>query len=222
MTNSIITPVRKIPIGTRSLTGTMPGGAKFESALERDLMCILQFDINVSEFIEQPVSIPYIDDAGIQRTYTPDILIRHRDDILPAKNLPTILAEVKYRDDLRQNFKEYRPKFKAAFRFAKKKGWQFRIITDREIRTPYLDNAKFLFPYIKPEQPHEFEVVQNVLVKMHEFRETDAETLLVSLCQDKWNQARLLPVIWHLIAIRRIGNDLTVPITMRSRIWEMT
>lgn len=222
MTDYKATPARKIPIGTRSITGTMPGGSKFESTLERDLMCLLQFDINVAKFVPQPVSIGYIDAAGKARTYTPDILIYHRKDILPAKNLPIILGEVKYRDDLSKHFREYRSKFKAAYRYAKNEGWQFRLFTEREIRTPFLDNAKFLLGFLRLDPfPDHTEVIR-VLERLHEFRETDVQTLLVSLCKDKWNQARLLPIVWHLIANRRIGNNLHIPITMRSRIWEMT
>lgn len=219
MTNAPKFPARKIPIGTRSVTGTMPGGARYESTLERDLLYILLFDINIDSFVPQPVTIEYADAEGKRHTYTPDILIHHRTDISPAKKLPIILGEVKYRDDLRENFKEYRPKFKAAIRYAKERGWQFRIFTEREIRTPFLQNAKFLLPYKKPDPYPAYDYTNLILVKLHEFRETDVETLLVSIYRDKWNQAELLPIIWHLIAIRRIGNDLGVPITMRSRIW---
>jgi hypothetical protein len=214
-------PVRDIPIGTRSVTGTMPDGSRFESTLERDLLYILRFDINVAKFIAQPVKIEYTDDKGKLRTYTPDIIIHHRKGILQAKTLPTILGEVKYRDDLRQNFKEYRPKFKAAIRYAKERGWQFRILTEREIRTPYLQNAKFLIHYMQPDPYPSGYHIHLILDKLHEFREMDVETLMVSIYRDKWNQAQLLPTIWHLIAIRRIGNDLSIPITMHSRIWEM-
>ena len=221
MTDSQQSSVRKIPIGTRSVTGTMPGGARFESTLERDLMYILKFDINVDKFIDQPVKIEYQDKNGRNRSYTPDILIHYRKDIIPAKHMPTILAEVKYRDDLRKNCKELRPKFKAAIRYAKEHGWQFKILTDREIRTPYMLNAKFLLPYLNPDPYPNYNTVQLVLDRVRELRATDVETLLVSIYRDKWNQAELLPVIWHLIAIRRIGNDLTLPITMRSQIWHM-
>lgn len=221
MTDHPFLPVRDIPIGTRSITGTMPGGARFESALERDLMYILRFDINVDKYIAQPVKIEYRDKDGRLRSYTPDIVIYHRKDILPAKNIPTILGEVKYRDDLRKNFKELRPKFKAAIHYAKERGWKFKLLTDREIRTPYMANAKFLLGYTNPDPYPKCEIVEMVLDRVRELRETDVETLLVSIYRDKWNQAELLPVVWHLIAIRRIGNDLTQSITMRSKIWHM-
>lgn len=221
MTDSHSLPVRKIPIGTRSITGTMPGGARFESTLERDLMYILRFDLNVDKYVAQPVKIEYKGEDGRPRSYTPDILIHHRKDILPAKNMPSILAEVKYRANLRENFAELRPKFKAAIHYAKEHGWKFKIITEREIRTPYMSNAKFLLGFLNPDPYPKYEIVQMVLDRMRELRETDVDSLLTSIYRDKWNQAELLPIIWHLIAIRRIGNDLTLPITMRSKIWQM-
>jgi len=221
MSDSHNLPVRKIPASARSITGTMPGGARFESTLERDLMYLLRFDLNVDKYIEQPVKIEYQDKDGQQRSYTPDILIHHRKDILPAKNIPSILAEVKYRKELRENFAEFRPKFKAAIHYAKERGWKFKIFTDWEIRTPYLANAKFLLGYKNPDTYPKYETVQMVLDRVRELRETDTGTLLASIYSDKWNQAELLPVIWHLIAIRKIGNDLSIPITMSSKIWHI-
>jgi hypothetical protein len=41
----------------------------------------------------------------------------------------------------------YRPKFRAAQRYARQQGWRFRLVTERHMRTPYLENAKFLRPY---------------------------------------------------------------------------
>jgi hypothetical protein len=58
----------------------------------------------------------------------------------------SVLYEVKYRDDLRAHWQDYRSKFKAARRYACTQGWVFRLITEREIRTPYLKNATFLGP----------------------------------------------------------------------------
>lgn len=213
-TSSRHSPVRKIPIGTRSVTGTMPGGEKFESTLERDLMYLLRFDLNVNHFIAQPVKIEFQDKDGGDRSYTPDILIHYRQGLVPP-----VLAEVKYRDELRKNFQELRPKFKAAIRYAKEHGWRFKIFTDREIRTPYLANAKFLLAYMIPAQSPSDDIMRIVLDQLRGLQKTDAETLLASIYQDKWEQAELLPVVWHLVATRRIGCDLTTPITMRSQIW---
>ena len=85
MSDQAQTPVRKIPIGTRSVTGTMPSGDRFESALERDLMYLLHFDSNVDKIVPQPVTIEYSDGDGKLHSYTPDILIYYRNNISAEK-----------------------------------------------------------------------------------------------------------------------------------------
>lgn len=216
-------PVRKIPTSFRSITGVMPSAEKdsqqFESSLERDLMYLLRFDTDVDKFVSQPMTIEYQDKEGNSRTYTPDIIVYHRKDIASAKKKVTILGEVKYADDLCRNFREYHPKFRAAMHYAKKQGWIFKVYTDVHIRTPYLTNAKFLLPYldIAPEQ----NIIYSVLQRIEELRETDPQALLASFYLDKWNQATLLPVVWHLIAKRSIGTNLMQPLTMTSKIWRM-
>lgn len=216
-------PIRKIPTSFRSITGVMPtsekNGQAFESTLERDLMYLLRFDTDVDKFVSQPVKIEFQDKEGTLRTYTPDIIIYHRKDIASAKNKPTILGEVKYKDDLCQNFREYHPKFRAAMRYAKEHGWVFKVFTDVDIRTPYLANARFLLPYLSND--YDQNIIHSVLQRIEELRETDPQALVASFYIDKWNQAMLLPIVWHLIARRSIGTNLKQPLTMSSKIWRM-
>ena len=194
-------------------------GQEFESSLERDLMSLLRFDTDVDTFVSQPVKIEYQGKEGVLCTYTPDIIIYHRKDIASARKKPTILGEVKYKDDLCQNFREYHPKFRAAMRYAKERGWIFKVFTDVHIRTPYLKNARFLLPYLN--KSYEHCTIQSVIERIEELRETNPHELLASFYLDKWNQAMLLPVVWHLIARRSIGTNLQQPLTMSSRIWRM-
>jgi hypothetical protein len=116
----------------------------FESSLERDFLLLLDFDPDVEFFEEQPVKIVYHDASRRRRTYTPDVLVRYRTDPPPARHTKPLLCEVKYRDDLRQHWTDYRPKFRAAGRYAQQRGWRFRLVTERHVRTPYLDNVKSL------------------------------------------------------------------------------
>src|SRR6266705_3305876 len=145
-------PVRTVPKNYRSLTGLVPNTrtqsmTAFESSLERDFFLLLDFNPDVEFFEEQPVKIVYHDANGRRRTYTPDVLVRYRNDRPPARHIKPLLCEVKYRDDLRQHWVAYRPKFRAAGRYARQQGWRFRVVTERHIRTPYLDNVKFLRSY---------------------------------------------------------------------------
>ena len=217
-------PVRTIPKSYQNVTGVISSDKSesligFESPLERDLYLILDFDINVKRFEEQPVRISYLDSNGKNRTYTPDVLVHYRDDIIPAKGMPPMLCEVKPRERLRKDLAKYMPRFKAAIKYAKERGWKFRILTEREIRTPHLHNVKFLgrFRNISPPDDHK----KLILDAIYELRETDPEGLLLSISYDKWRRAEIMPTFWHLIAISRIGADLNLPLTMQSRIWTM-
>jgi hypothetical protein len=215
-------PVRTIPKNSRSLTGKVIDfrshrGVSFESALERDFYVLLDFDPAVTDFEEQPVTIAYQDPVGARRTYTPDVLVHYRPEAR-WEHRP-VLYEIKYRDDLRTHWQDYRSKFKAARRYARTQGWVFQLITEREIRTPYLKNAKFLRQYHdrEPNRGDRHRLLAFLAVQ----GETSPETLLASLSPDRWEHARLLPVLWFLIAIGEIGADLTVPLTMHSCIWSL-
>ena len=145
--------VRKIQPNFRSITGFHGASEQeFESSLEEDLMILLQFDAEVDYFESQPLVISYLDIAGRTHTYTPDVLVYYK----PSTEKPPLLCEVKYRTDYREKLAELRPKFKAAFRFAKLNHMRFRVMTDREIRTTYLSNAKLLLRYrdIKVDPDH--------------------------------------------------------------------
>jgi len=214
--------VRQIPKNYRSVTGFISSRkmlgrlVPFESTLERDLLEILDYDLNVDIYDVQPVKISYCDPSGKKRHYTPDVFVKYRRDVVPAKNMKHMLCEVKYVEDLKKNGKEWRYKFKAARLFAKKKGWKFRILTERNIRTPFLDNVMFFKRYkdIKMEILGEL-----VLEKMRELRVCTPEGLLLSISTDKDVKVRLLPFLWHLIAVRRIGAELNEPFNMKSTIW---
>jgi hypothetical protein len=189
----------------------------FESTLERDFFLLLDFDPDVEWFEEQPVKIFYSDAHGQRRRYTPDVLVRYRPHRLQARQTTPMLCEVKYRDDLRQHWMEYRPKFRAAYGYARQRGWRFRIVTERHVRTPYLANVKFLRPYrtIPVNDLHRTQLL-NMLTSL------DAPTparLLAAVSQDRWQQAQLLPMLWQLVATQAIGTALDQPLTMQSRLW---
>ena len=212
--------MRKIPVGTRSVTGKHAmGGAAYESSLERDLITLFQFDRNVEKVITQPVTINYSDDAGKSRRYTPDVLAQYCQAAWLKEGYKGLLCEVKYRDELKDKFRELKPRFKAAIRYAKSQECRFKIFTDKQIRTPYLFNARFLLPY------RDNEVDQLSLDRMQgalsDLKESDPNSLLAAISRDKLEQAALIPALWKLVSNFRVGVDLTQPLTMASRIWKL-
>lgn len=208
-------PVRDIGISTRGVTGTVPFFGKYESSLERDLMEILRFDPSIERFAPQPLTIEYLDSDGKPRTYTPDGLIHFKTTPL-SYSIP-VLFEVKYRADFRKDWKILMPKFRAAKAYSSEQGWRFEVFTEREIRTPYLDNVRFLWPYRERVPSSEVSIL--ILQTLWDLDEADPDLLLCALCHDAANRARMIPSLWHLVATGAIGCDLNTPLTMRSRIW---
>lgn len=213
-------PVRKIPKNYRNVTGIAAhrkanGPAMFESTLERDFIALLEFDPAVETFEVQPLTLEWSDSDGKTRRYTPDVLATFK---LPHGQHGKMLYEVKYRDELRKGWQDLRPKLRAAVHYARAEGWRFKIITEVEVRTPYLDNAKFLLPFVRqgPAAEAHMDLLDEQLRRLHQA--TPAE-LLAAVFQDEWNQARLLPSLWYLVGTGQIGADLSKKLTMTSQIW---
>jgi hypothetical protein len=214
-------PVRRIPKNYRSVTGLVASNdvsqlTAYESSLERDCIKHLIFNKNVARHEEQPVTISFICD-GRKYSYTPDLLIAYRKDAGPAKDWNPLLAEVKYRSDLVKDWLKLKPKFHAARRYAAERAWDFTVITDREIRTPYLKNITLLLECRK--HPTD-EAVTNVLLDaLDSLGDTNPDTLLRSVSQDSLTRATMIPTLWQLVADYRIGADLEKPLTMNCPIW---
>ena len=188
--------------------------ADFESTLERDFLILLEFSPLVCAFDVQPVTVTW-HEGGRDRRYTPDVLVHYEPG--GGNGGRPELYEVKYRQDLWKDWKVIRPKLRAGVHFAKAQGWRFRLATEVEIRTPYLENAKFLLAFARRECPPE--PCAQLLLSLRELRETSPDGLLLATCRDETNRAQLMPVLWHLLGTFRIGADLHLPLTMNSRIW---
>lgn len=211
-------PVRKIKKNYRNVTGVSAaskavGAAEFESTLERDFLRLLEFSPEVTRFEVQPVTITWPDDSGGKRSYTPDIWVAFHDGI----GRKPWLCEVKYRADLKKYWPELRPKFGRAIRFARQRGWRFRLMTEVEIRGPELEAAKFLLPFRRLSISSERSA--HVLAIVKGVKETTPDELLSRLSPDPFIQAEWLPVIWQLVATFQIGADMQSPLSMSSRLW---
>lgn len=211
-------PIRVIPKNYRNITGIAPhnkaiGTAGYESSLERDFLTLLEFNSDVQRFEVQPIQIEWLDKAGVRHIYTPDVLVHFCHQV--------IVYEVKYRSDLRENWYRLKPKFQAALRFCKRHGWRFKLITEVEIHTDYLHNTRFLLPYRKNGLNGEYsEGHMTILDKaMCELKTATPKSLISYIFQDEINQAKILPVLWYLLATKQIGVDFNQKITMNSKIW---
>ena len=211
-------PVRKIPKSYRSVTGIVSDsvsdmGYSFESTLERDFFLLLKFDKSVQSFEEQPLQINWTDKAGKPRRYTPDARADYVD------NRPPTIFEVKYRSDLKKNWNDLKPKFKAAIIHCRSHGMHFKIITEQEIRTPLLKNVRFLTHYQNLLlNQHLTEYHNRIINLIEQLSQTTPSNLLHKLTKDEWEQAAIMPVLWYLIANGEIEANLTEPLGMESEI----
>jgi hypothetical protein len=137
-------------------------------------------------------------------------------DRLLANTRP-VLIEIKYREAFQGEWRKWRALKRAVIEYANDRGWDFQIYTEREIRTPFLDSVRFLLPYKRRSSAPEIEswVIEN----LKDVIESTPRDLITMLYRDKWNQASLIPIIWRLLAERRIKFDITLPLNMQSPIW---
>ncbi len=217
MSTNHFKPVRKIGMSSRAIVGKTPEGWQFESSLERDFMELIRFDLKIESYIPQPLVIEYRDSEDIKRRYTPDGYIEYRDDISLTKGMKNVICEIKYRKDFKASWRTHLAKFRAAKKFCEENDYEFKVYTEREIRTPYLDNVRFLYPY--REKLLDAAIAERMTEKIHDLRETDPEALMTTLFRDKWKRAELLPVLWYLISTYKVGCELSEPLTMKSKIW---
>lgn len=216
-------PVRDILPSGYSVRGQVNSSknrraTQYESSLERDLLQLLEFDKRVACYCEQPVTIEYVHEGRI-RHYTPDVLVYYREDVAETQAIKPQLCEVKYRADLKQNWVELKPRFRAAMQYAAGKGWQFKLMTEREIRTDYLLNVRFLLHYLGP-HAQVTQMDQGLLISLlRDIRLTTAEELLLMATADRAKRAELLYTLWHLVAVGLIHCDLTTELSLQTELW---
>lgn len=209
-------PRRRIPLGRRSLTGRMPVKGSMvhhESALEGDLLVLLDANPTVRHVLEQPVRIPYRNARGRRRTYVPDFRATFCDG-------SRTFFEVKYRDDLRAEWGALRPRLRAGVAHARAVGARFKILTEVEIRGPLLANLRFLRrfrPTTKPDDPTE----EHLVASLEALGTATPASLLAQAYASEAHRLTAIPAIWRLVAGGRIGTRLSLPLTMASQIWVM-
>jgi hypothetical protein len=209
-------PVRPARTSRRCVTGKVPlttgRMAHFESSLERDWLILLDFDSRVERILEQPFTINHEHD-GKSRRYTPDVLASYK----YAYDRWTEVYEVKPLAVLKADWNLFRPRFKAAVHFCRERGWRFRIITERHLRTDYCENVKFLRRYRDdPVQELHRDAIFHAFRKMGE---TTPKALIAGLWNDQEKRYAALAELWRLVATRRVETSLSIPLAMNSRIW---
>jgi len=203
----VISQTRRSKSMTRSLSGVLPfrgQGVSYESGLERDFIRIWLLDPDVVAIVAQPAQIPFTAHNGRSYIYPPDFFVQF-DGRTGRKPL---LVEVKMREQWVPNWREWLPKWKAAYRFARDRGWEFRIYDEDRIRGAVLENVEFLQRYRNLSfDPVFTAAVLNTLslMKAAPFHH------LIAL-HFTGNEAIGRSHLWHLIAAGKAFADLEEPL----------
>jgi len=209
---------RKFKGNAISMTGRV-SGQQLESSLERDFLTLVRFDSTVDRFVTQPISLVYSDVAGQTWPYTPDCLVIYKQTSDRAGDRPPLLCEIKYEKELEEDRERLEPKFAAARAYCNERGWRFGVFSEKQIRTPLLDNARFLLPYRNRKLPK----LLTDPVK-HWFQNegpATPQTFLASI--DNGDRLNSLAALWHLVATGSLGCDLSqAKISNHTQLWHIS
>lgn len=218
-------PTRRITRSPVKVTGTVPDGQKFESSLEEDFFILLRFNRLVSRFEHQPLTLEWQDAKGKIRAYTPDVLVHYRNELPEAAGMIPLLCEIK--PDLPENSsRRYKPfrledeeennlKWAAAERHASHQGWAFKVYRESEIRTPYLDNARFLLRHLERGNPdHDLE--QRLLDTLNKHAVLTLAEWAGLLSSSDAGRAQMLPACYRLIGASLVDVDLNTLLSLDS------
>jgi hypothetical protein len=209
---------RRIPRQRRSVSGLFwsqkNGGQHipYESGLELDFCTVLELDDAVQCFESQPLAVTYVRQSGRICRGFPDFLVT----FAPGTGRPIELVDVKPRSKLHKDWVHLKPRLKAACGYARSRGWLFRLKTETEIRTPFLNNAKYLLRYLRDgaDPAHEAHLV----AALGDLAATTIGTLLETTYPNREARAAAIPTLWNLIARRIVHADLNGDLNLKSNI----
>ncbi|MHC5347480.1 TnsA endonuclease N-terminal domain-containing protein [Metapseudomonas furukawaii] len=221
-------PARKIGPSSYTNTGYIPNSKgnrvqRAESLLEQQFLMLLDYDNRVRGYQVQPFKIRWKAPNGRWREFTPDVVVSYTADAQAAEPwLKPTVFEVKTRKELSAKWDDLRPKFRAAVAWAKMYGCRFKIITETEIRTPYLTNVQHFMHFRSfrlGEHPDAGRMQKLLLEALHEEKKATPRGVLECISSNKRDQAELIPWLWNLVTLEMVGADLTQPFNMGSPIW---
>jgi TnsA endonuclease N terminal len=199
--------MRRIPLSRRShivgFQAYSPGLIEHESTLERDFVTVTRFRDAAAVIFPQPITLSFLD-GGQSRHYTPDYFVRW-------SNGTRELIEVKYRRDLKEQWKSLRAAFIAARSWAQEQGATFRIATDRSIRGPFLENAKRLLTLRGAPLDQRF--ADQLRSTLNALPDPTFGALAAAVPGER---GAILGALWRMIARGELRADLTVPIGLHT------
>lgn len=181
------------------------------SSLERRWILFLDADPDASQIRYEPFTIEYHAVDGTRRPYTPDLIATFSPQNAVAK---TVVFEVKESAELAEKSALYQERFAACTAYCQEQGWEFRVVTERDLPHPRLDNVLRLRRYRLDE--HEPERLGALITRVGIAGTTTLEALLASEPPSREDRAITRAAVWHLVAAGRLWMDLDQPLSDSS------
>lgn len=199
---------RKIPKNFRHITGHVSdgqgGSLPFEGPLEIDFYTLMTHQRSIDRIETQSITIEHLDAIGRKTRYTPEAVIHFKKDL----RVRPLLVEVKPSKTLKKDWDELQWKVRAGIRQANEMGWTFKVYTEREIRTLYLENVKVL----RIHRGHEFsdEQIDRVQSLVAASPGITFEEVLRRLEPRKQGEEWLMAhsLVYHCLVAGKISTDL--------------
>lgn len=214
--------MRQIGPTRRSVSGRVPFQGRlsvpYESSLERDFILRRTLSPIIQDIVAQPAEIPFVGTNGRRYIYTPDYLVYYRSETYSWASGPRpLLVEVKPREVLRTDWPTLKPKFKAALRYARERGWDFSIQDESRIRDTVLANVNFLARYRRMD----FDAAdsQRICEYLRLRGTVSVDHLLARHFLSFPARAVGVSQLWHLVATMAIECDLTLPLRNDTLCW---
>ena len=188
-----------------------------ESTLERDFLIRKDFFVHVLDVIAQPVQIPFTASNGRTYRYPPDYLVVYRVGGSPPERGPKPeLVEVKYEEDWRTHWRAWSAKLKAARRYARARGWRFRIHDESRIRDQALKNIQWLQRYRRM-KVRAWDT-ERIVAYLQGVGHAPFNTVLDEHFGGIYRSEGIAH-LWHLLATRRLDCDISLPLGNATELW---
>ncbi len=197
-------PQRKIKKNYRSVTGHFPSikngkSVAYESKLEKTFFLTLEFDDNVASYQEQPqISINF---QKRIKTYSADCYVRYDE----AANIPDLLIEVKYTQELEKRKEYFEEKFASIRQACDDLNLDFQIFTEQNYPQVYIDNLDFLYRYKTHGREKKFD---DQILSFNFTDATTASKIANTLTNDPKELIVASNAIWGLVAAGKLTTDL--------------
>lgn len=182
---------------------------EYESGLEKDFLSLLIFDNAVSSIKTQPFTIKWYNGQILTR-YTPDVLVEFTNPKDAGKLIRRYVFEVKPNKTLKENWKDFLPKFRMVKKWCQERDISFRLITDRYINKTYTQNVNFLLQYDKSINFENDMFSTEICIEILSILSIKPNTVnqLIEKLSKKSYSKNILPVIWKLVRNGDIHVDL--------------